>query len=297
MAQADDSHTTSRRSFLAGAAALPAIAGIAALAEASPPAPDHPDASSTPGPVTLIGRLGAERERVIREAKDERGLVRELNDELERLMPKPHPSIVFCADNDADGLNYSARGHSPHTIHHYIYSNLIEEKLKNVEPTNIERITVDGCQAFVVRNEPMPLPPERMALKERLTARLELSQKYERKIKRTKSKIGLTAAYKALDKLTAQQLDLEQQIMSTRCAARSDFAVKLAIYDLHCRDDVDAEAILMTSDICSKLRHLTTALDFAASRALQLGRLRPPLSFAAAGIMLLIRNRSQQTVR
>ena len=33
-------------------------------------------------------------------------------------------------------------------------------------------------------------------------------------------------------------------IMSTRCAARSDFAVKLAIYDLHCRDDVDAEAII-----------------------------------------------------
>jgi hypothetical protein len=81
-------------------------------------------------------------------------------------------------------------------------------------------------------------------LKERLTARLELSQKYERKIKRTKSKIGLTAAYKALDKLTAQQLDLEQQIMSTRCEARSDFDVKLAIYDLHCRDDVDAETII-----------------------------------------------------
>jgi hypothetical protein len=93
---------------------------------------------------------------------------------------------------------------------------------------------VDDCPGFIVRKEPLPLSPKRTALKERLTARLELSQKYERKIKRTKSKIGLTAAYKALDKLTAQQLDLEQQIMSTRCAARSDFAVKLAIYDLHC---------------------------------------------------------------
>jgi hypothetical protein len=44
MAEADDSHTTSRRSFLTATAALPAVAGIAALAEASPPVPDHPDA-------------------------------------------------------------------------------------------------------------------------------------------------------------------------------------------------------------------------------------------------------------
>jgi hypothetical protein len=44
MAQADDLHTTSRRSFLAATAALPTVAGIAALAQASPPASDHPDA-------------------------------------------------------------------------------------------------------------------------------------------------------------------------------------------------------------------------------------------------------------
>jgi hypothetical protein len=94
------------------------------------------------------------------------------------------------------------------------------------------------------RNEPLPLPAAKVALKERLTERLELSQKYERKIKRAKSKIGLTAAYKALDKLTATQLDLEQQIMSEPCTARSDFDVKLAIYDLHCRDENDAEAII-----------------------------------------------------
>jgi hypothetical protein len=80
-----------------------------------------------------------------------------------------------------------------------------------------------------------------------VTAHLELSQKYERKIKRTKSTIGLTAAYKALDNLTARQLDLEQQIMSTRCAARSDFTVKLAICDLHGRDDSDAASAMRTS--------------------------------------------------
>jgi hypothetical protein len=86
--------------------------------------------------------------------------------------------------------------------------------------------------------------------------------------------------------------------VSTLCAARSDFAIKLAIYDdLHCHDGDDAESIIDDPGIRSKLRHLTTALDFAASKALQIGRLRPPLSFAAAGIMLLIRNRSQRTFR
>jgi hypothetical protein len=90
----------------------------------------------------------------------------------------------------------------------------------------------------------LPSAPERAALKERLTARLELSKKYERKITRVKSKIGLTAVYKAWDKLTDQRLDLEQQILSARCAARSDFVVKLAIYDCHCRDGCDAEATI-----------------------------------------------------
>jgi hypothetical protein len=78
---------------------------------------------------------------------------------------------------------------------------------------------------------------------------------------------------------------------------RSDFAVKLAIRDLHCRDGVDAKAIIDDLRYLLETPALTTALDFAASKVLQVGRLRPPLSFAAAGIVLLIRNRSQQTVR
>jgi hypothetical protein len=245
MAQADDSHTTSRRSFLTCTAVLPAIAGITASAlvtAALEPAlaAEVPPASA----LTKIGKLAAERERVMQESKTKATLIRELDHEIERLMPKPHPSIVFSADNDADGLKYWRTGSPPHTIHHYISSNLIQRALNSVKPTSVESVTVDDCPAIVMRKEPLPLPPAKVALKERLTARLELSEKYERKIKRTKSKIGLTAASKELDKLTARQLDLEQQIMSTRCAARSDFAVKLAIYDLHCRDDVDAESII-----------------------------------------------------
>jgi hypothetical protein len=36
----------------------------------------------------------------------------------------------------------------------------------------------------------------------------------------------------------------ENQIMSARCTTRSDFAVKLTIYDFHGRDGVDAESII-----------------------------------------------------
>jgi hypothetical protein len=234
--------TPSRRMLMrllaTSAAVLPAVSSAIANTEVSEAVP------STPSALTKIGELGAERERVMQESKMTLTSIRELRDELERLMPKPHPSIVFSADNDADGLKYSDRRFSPHTVHHYIYSNFIEEKLKIIEPTNIEKTMVDGCQAFVVRNEPVPLPPAKVGLKERLTSRLELSKKYERKIKRVKSKIGLTAADKKLEKLTKQQLDLEDQIMSSPCTTRSDFAAKLAIYDFHGCDGVDAESII-----------------------------------------------------
>jgi hypothetical protein len=45
-------------------------------------------------------------------------------------------------------------------------------------------------------------------------------------------------------KLCQQQIEFEEQIMSTRCATRSDFAIKLSIYDFHGLDDVDAERIM-----------------------------------------------------
>jgi hypothetical protein len=253
--------TPSRRMLMrllaTSAAVLPAVSAAIAKTEVSEAVP------STPSALTKIGELGAERERVMQESKIMLTPIRELRDELERLMPKPHPSIVFSTDNDADGLKYSARGHSPHTVHHYIYSNLIEEKLKNIEPTNIESITVDGCQALVVRNEPMPLLSAKVALKERLTSHLALSKKYERKIKRVKSKIGLIAANKKLEKLTKQQLALEDQIMSARCTTRSDFAAKLAIYDFHGRDGVDAESIIRDFRDSIEAIASATPADFA----------------------------------
>jgi hypothetical protein len=49
--------------------------------------------------------------------------------ELEPNMPTPHPSIVFSANNDADGLKYYAVDRLPPTLHRYIYSNLIESAL------------------------------------------------------------------------------------------------------------------------------------------------------------------------
>jgi hypothetical protein len=200
------------------------------LAAASPA--EAIEVSSAPPTQTLISELWEQRKKVRQGYEATEEIRDRLKDELPRLMPKPHPSITYSRENDEEGLKHENLDPYSYKMHSYIPSDLTEKNLNNIRPARVEEVAVNNCYGFVFRKEPLPLSPELAALRELQTARLELSRKYEREIRRVKSKIGLTAANKKLDKLCHQQIDLEDQIMSARCTTRSDFAIKIAIYDI-----------------------------------------------------------------
>jgi hypothetical protein len=59
-------------------------------------------------------------------------------------------------------------------------------------------------------------------LRDRLAARLKLSERYMRKWKRIKARVGLTAVYEKMDELTNRKGDLEEDISRAEPITRSD---------------------------------------------------------------------------
>jgi hypothetical protein len=85
------------------------------------------------GPTTAISKFDVERRAVRREANAVLRKIKKLDAELERRMPKPHPSITHSAENDADGLQHYPPDREPHTLHRYISSQTIEGKIRQIE--------------------------------------------------------------------------------------------------------------------------------------------------------------------
>jgi len=91
--------------------------------------------------------------------------------------------------------------------------------------------------------EPFPFTEEDVALQERLRARMELSRRYERKMKRVSHEIGLTAAERRRDRACSRQVKIDNKIIRIPASSRRDLAVKLEIFD-HYERDMGADEIV-----------------------------------------------------
>lgn len=222
----------SRRSLVTSVAALPALAvPVVAL-----PAP-----KAEP---TAIEKLWAEAKALRREFAVQDRLCDRLKEVLERRMPDPHPSIVWGGKNEADGLAYWVKDREPPYFKKYIFSGWIESKIEEASEPKFEKIVEyhngrEQVLTIISRSRgdaPFPFTDEQLALRDRLAARLELSRRYERKLKRVKKEIGLAAAEKKRDATCARQVDLDNKIVRMPATARRDLGIKLTIYKEYCTD-------------------------------------------------------------
>ncbi len=224
-----------RKLIMNTAVSLASLASAIALA----PAPAHtqvapvmtPSTAPTPHDITQtkIEKLWVNLSAFYKEYSEAEKASRKLERKLALLMPKPDRSIVYgVPENDADGLKYPGV-REPHTLHHYIWSGEIERKLKAVGPDYVKVKKSHGRKVITMFDKPLGMSKNALALRDRLAARLKLSQSYERKIARLKKKIGLRQVEDKLDKLIDQQDALEHLIISSPASARCDFAIKLAI--------------------------------------------------------------------
>jgi hypothetical protein len=178
---------------------------------------------------TAIGKLWTERQAVSREMKALEKTIARLNRQLVRLMPLPHPSIVYGPENDADGLKFYDAPREPHTMLHYIYSLDIKYAITEIgRPRCVAE--KNGVELMICVDRTKPMTEKEIATRDRRKARLELSQRYEREMRRVKSTIGLTAANKKWEWLASLQTKLHNRILAMPAALREDFAIKLAIY-------------------------------------------------------------------
>ena len=95
---------TSRRAILAGIASAAPVLALPAVATAMPPAAaPTPHQVSGPTAIDLLWKL---RQAIKRKYATASRRYHRLQAELERHMPKPHPSITYSKENDADGLQF-----------------------------------------------------------------------------------------------------------------------------------------------------------------------------------------------
>jgi hypothetical protein len=66
---------------------------------------------------------------------------------------------------------------------------------------------------------------------ERLAARLRLSERYERKLKRVREKVGGHALSDKMDRIAERRCTIEGRIASAKPVTRGDMARKFALYD------------------------------------------------------------------
>ena len=222
---------TSRRAILAGAAmlsaaALPVLAAPALAVPASPPVPKIPPMSPAARAPTVIDALW-EKFRAAKKAYEAAERQRErLHAELERLMPLPHPSIVYGPENDADRLSVEGGGW-PISVHRYIAPHVISHRLNTV---GCCRFDADGStyNLALVRAE---LTEDEIALKGRLEARLELSKQYGAKVDETGRRIGLDRLNKKIeDRLLPRLSAAQRRIHAAPIQSHRDLKRKLALY-------------------------------------------------------------------
>ena len=229
----------SRRAILAGAAtasalAVPAVAAAIAtptLALAVPTVPAPPAEATPAAPIgpTQIDRLWKQLQATKREYGRLERVRRKLEAEVDRQMPTPHPSIMYGPEQEADGLKWPIEDRPPPDK--FIWPHFIRAELRRAKyGTIVDEVPparIDTLEKF----DGPSLTGDQAALVERLTARLRLSERYQRKLRRVQETVGWTAIVEKMDKVADRQSTIEGRIASAKLVTRSDMARKLALYD------------------------------------------------------------------
>jgi hypothetical protein len=173
------------------------------------------------GPTEIEG-LWEKRAALVRQYEERTKTRKALARERDRRMPAPHPSIVYSADNAADGLErVSGRRLDP-----IIWPIDIESALNRAKYGLDRVLTFDEVYA-VVKAGGAAMTAERTALCDRLTARLDLSQRYLQKYRQIDKKIGLAANEKEIERLLERKSNVEDRILSLRPVTRADMQKNL----------------------------------------------------------------------
>jgi hypothetical protein len=219
----------SRRAMLAGAVSVPALALPAALASGTAAVADAPlPSKSLPAEISPIDRLWEKREVLNREYNRVHRMIKKLKRQLEQQMPVPHPSIVYSPENDADGLKWDTPHMKPFSFIHP-YNIVIElSKAKYGVPELVYEYDVERLAKLL---EQRPLTEKQIALRDRLAARLELSEQQAKVQHELSGKVGLSKLHKKTEGLLARMGDIESRILSARSLKRSDIEKKLVLYD------------------------------------------------------------------
>ncbi|MGB9390590.1 MAG: hypothetical protein WCB70_11490 [Xanthobacteraceae bacterium] len=215
---------------------------VAAVAQTGPSVSAEP---------TVIEKLWVQAKAYRREYHIQNRLCDRLEKIVEQRMPEPHPSIIWGGPNEADGLVYWVKDREPPYFKRYIFSGWLKGKLEAASEPKFTKITgskngrEEICTIIERSKEdgPFPFTEEQLALRDRLAARLELSRRYERKLKRMKRQIGLAAAERNRDNACDRQVKLNNKILDVPTMSRRDLAIKLAIYKDY-QEDIGAEEIL-----------------------------------------------------
>jgi hypothetical protein len=220
----------SRRAILAGAASVPALALPAVVATAIPAVAAVPVVAVEPPAVptgpTEIERLWEKRAALIRQYEERTKTSKALARERDRRMPAPHPSIVYSPENAADGLErVTRRCRDP-----FIWPIHIESALNRAKYGLDCVLTFDEVYA-AAKAGGAPMTAERTALCDRLTARLDLSQRYLQNYRQNEKKIGFTANDKKIERLLTRKGNIEDRILWLEPVTRADIQKKLAIHD------------------------------------------------------------------
>jgi hypothetical protein len=180
---------------------------------------------------TAIDLLWKQRQATKREyAAADRRRTR-LEAEREHRMPKPHPSITYSKENDADGLQFILPDQEPHSLHGYIWSSDIEREMEKIDQS------CAGCEWMVSEwvlypDRKQPISEKDIARRARLAARLDLSRQYQKKIDQIGREIGLTKLNRKIeDRILTRLGRIEERIYSTPAVTQSDLKRKVAVYD------------------------------------------------------------------
>ena len=153
-------------------------------------------------------------------------IVEKVDGEIEHQMPAPHPSIVYSPENDADGLQWQFPPAKPEA---HIWSRYIEGELCKVEYMEVRWADAARMQELGV---PLPvLTEERAALRDRLEARMKLSEDYEEQKTWLRKQLRWPELIKRQEKISSREAAIEARIEAARPMTRADLELKLAMYD------------------------------------------------------------------
>jgi hypothetical protein len=196
----------SRRSLVASAAALPALA--------------VPAMAALPVKPTRIAKLWAAMQEAKRVYEASNPLIERIEAEVESQLPEPHPSIANIPENFCDGVEWDNYYEGKRSIHNSAFYPAIKRVREEIEdrPDNL---------------------PELQARLARLEAREKLAEEYDELRRKAQNKTKLRGLYEEHDELIEPVARLQSIIEKAPPKSRGDLEMKLAIYADHCDDNDD----------------------------------------------------------